>query len=83
MKYNKQLRELAKVTYHILDNTDDIEVIKAVKKMLFPIHQLIDKEVADDLGLELWLWVGLKEDASEMARDYDKGIMDSYSEYLK
>lgn len=82
MKYNKELREFAKVTYHILDNTDDIEVINAIKAMLFPIHELIDKEVADDLGLELWLWVGLKEDSSEMAKDYGKGIMDSYAEYL-
>ena len=89
MNEKKALREFAKVTYEILDNTNDMEVIKTVKKMLLPIYELIDKEVAQDLGFDLWLWVGLKEDAprlskdSKMANEFGEGIMEGFGEYLK
>lgn len=83
MKSVKNLRQFAKATYIALLNNDSPEVVKVIVELLFPIWQLIDEEVADGLGFELWLWAGLKADGSEMGRDYGDGIMQGYGKYLK
>lgn len=83
MKSKKSLRQFTKAIYASLLNNDSPEVIKVIVDLLSPIWPLIDEEVADGLGRELWLWAGLKADGLEMGKVYGVGIMQGYGKYLK
>ena len=82
MDKREQLAQFAKAVYVAILNNDDRAVLEVITAILSPIWRIIDSEVADCLGHELWLWVGLKLDEPEMAQDYNKGILAEFSEYI-
>lgn len=54
----------------------DKEAIQAINTIAYQLIRLYDDDIKYAVGfmLEISLWMGLKEDAPEMAKNYGKGI---------
>lgn len=69
-----------------VDNVESVFVVMRISRALAPLYNEIAEEVDGvDLGFmhEIDIWMGLKLDAPDMAKDYGKIIKQSYPEIFE
>lgn len=73
------------IAHHMYDEADAVRVgdekaSGAVATIAYQLIELFDEKYVNGFMLEIKLWMGLKDDAPDMAKGYEKGIKQAWPE---